>query len=311
VNHQQFFAFIARLKEFLKQQGFVEVMTPPAVKNPGIEPHLHPIGLHSVKDKRNYDYYLHTSPEFEMKKLLSLGMKDIYQLSYAFRDEPNSTHHRFQFLMLEWYRSNAHYSQILEDVIKMIDFLSPKKLEVSKKTVDELFKDILQLEILKFQNNPLELYKWIKNNCSSYYHEGLKSFSYDDLFFHLFLNIIEPEFKKIPFLILDQYPASMSALATINDLNPLVCDRFEVYLSGVEIANCFNELTDFEMQKSRAEKDLKLKQELYSYTLPLPETLLASLKIGLPKSAGIALGVERLYGALMNKKEFFNDEGGS
>lgn len=280
-------------------------MTPPAVINPGIEPHLHPIGLHSVKDGTNYIHYLHTSPEFEMKKLLSLGMKNIYQLSYAFRDEPDSDHHRFQFLMLEWYRSQAHYFQIKEDIIHLINFLSPKKLEVTKKTVAELFSEHLSLEIINYQDKPIDLCQWIKNNCATFYHEGLLRFSYDDLFFHLFLNIIEPEFKKIPFLILDQYPSTMSALSTINDVDPRVCDRFEVYLNGVEIANCFNELTESPLQKERAKKDLELKKNLYNYELPQPTTLFSALERGLPKSAGIAVGVERLYGALMNEKDFF------
>src|SRR5687767_3032706 len=103
------------IRDFFLERGFMDVLTPPMVPNPGMETHIHPFRVWSERGRAPTPFYLHTSPEFCMKELLSEGMERIFTLSYCFRDEPSSPIHRPQFLMLEWYRANARYETIMDD----------------------------------------------------------------------------------------------------------------------------------------------------------------------------------------------------
>src|SRR5688500_2752905 len=112
------FEFIQIIRNYFMEQGFLDVLTPPAVENPGMEVHIHPFQLHSVRSQTNVPLYLHTSPEFCMKELLAdekEQLDNIFSLSYCFRDEPDSPIHRSQFIMLEWYRKNERYEKIMQD----------------------------------------------------------------------------------------------------------------------------------------------------------------------------------------------------
>lgn len=132
-----------------------------------------------------------------------------------------------------------------------------------------------------------------------------KDLAWDDYFFLLYLNKIEPEMKEYPLLMVTEFPAPLSALSTLKQSDPRVCERFEVYINGIEICNCFNELTDLEEQKKRFELQAKEKLELYGYVLPEPKKFYGALEKGLPKSSGIALGVERLLHSLFEIDEPF------
>ncbi|MCO4753987.1 MAG: hypothetical protein KC478_05875, partial [Bacteriovoracaceae bacterium] len=106
------FALIQAIRNYFTEMGFVDVMTPPMVENPGMETHIHPFEVFSKYKGKSTNQYLHTSPEFHMKELLSLEeeqLDNIFNISYCFRDEPSSPIHRSQFLMLEWYRKNERY----------------------------------------------------------------------------------------------------------------------------------------------------------------------------------------------------------
>jgi lysyl-tRNA synthetase class 2 len=109
------FDLLWAIRSYFSNLKFVDVLTPPMVENPGMETHIHPFQVAHAKSHSMSQWYLHTSPEFHMKELLSLGFENIYNLSYCFRDEPNASIHRPQFLMLEWYRTGAHYTKIMQD----------------------------------------------------------------------------------------------------------------------------------------------------------------------------------------------------
>jgi lysyl-tRNA synthetase class 2 len=301
------FELIQLIRNFFTQQGFLDVLTPPAVENPGMEVHIHPFQLHSVVKNKITPKYLHTSPEFCLKQLLASQEEKIdtlFSISYCFRDEPDSPIHRSQFLMLEWYRKHARYEKIMSDVEELIQFCLNSKLPVRgelkdkmmvKKTMQELFQEILQIDILQYLDVPS-----IKKLLQQFPDVPVPKveLEWDDYFFLLYLNKIEPEIAKIPLLMISEFPAPLSALSTLKKQDPRVCERFEVYINGVELCNCFNELTDVEEQKKRFSEQNKLKKKLYQYELPEPKQFYASLEKGLPPSAGIALGVERLLYAL-------------
>ena len=129
--------------------------------------------------------------------------------------------------------------------------------------------------------------------------------SWDDYYFLLFLNKIEPLLTNYPYLLLKEFPAPLSALSTIKKTDPRVCERFEVYMSGVEICNCFNELTSYDEQTRRFKIQSKEKMDLYNYELAWPTEFMQVLDNGYPPSAGIALGVERLLLSLIKTENPF------
>tara|TARA_R110000868_G_scaffold164359_4_gene396871 strand:- start:11033 stop:11902 length:870 start_codon:yes stop_codon:yes gene_type:complete len=280
---------------FFEARGFLHTYTAPMVENPGMEVHIHPFAVHRAHGQKKTDWFLHTSPEFAMKRLLADGLEKIYQINWCFRDEPESELHRPQFLMLEWYRSGARYEDIMQDIQGLIEELSPNKITVEKKTVNEIFKQLLGFEILDYLEKE-KLHHLVK---TKFPHLPLfEEMPYwDDYFFLIFLNEIEPKLKSFPALILYEYPHHQAALSTIKESDSRVCERFELYLNGIEVANCFNESTDLQQLKYRFEAQSEQKLKEYQYQLPSPNQFYDTMK-KYPKSAGIALGVERLYAAL-------------
>lgn len=308
------FELIQLIRNFFTQQGFLDVLTPPAVENPGMEVHIHPFQLHSVVKNHQIPRYLHTSPEFCLKELLSDEGENIdrlFSLAYCFRDEPDSPIHRHQFIMLEWYRKHERYEKIMTDVEELISSCLNSNLPIRKnllgqkmvkKTMNELFLEILGINILNYLTVPS-----IKDLLKKFPDVPVPTSEceWDDYFFLLYLNKIEPQITKYPLLMVYEFPAPLSALSTLKASDPRVCERFEVYINGVELCNCFNELTDIVEQKKRFADQNLLKKKLYKYSLPEPKKLYAAMEKGLPPSAGIALGVERLLYSLCEIEDPF------
>ncbi len=309
------FELLQLIRNYFGEQGFLDVMTPPAVENPGMEVHIHPFRLQSAKNQKNQDLYLHTSPEFCLKELISSdeGFDKIFSLTYCFRDEPISSIHRPQFIMLEWYRKNERYERIMDDVEGLISYcLKYSKIPVRdefievkmvRKTMQKLFIEILQIDILEYLEVNL-----IKSLLKNYPDVPVPDaeLEWEDYFFLLYLNKIESHLEKTPLLMITEFPAPLAALSTLKKSDPRVCERFEVYVRGVELCNCFNELTDANEQRKRFTDQAKLKQKLYQYELPEPTKFYSVMENGLPASAGVALGVERLLMSLFKtEKPFF------
>jgi lysyl-tRNA synthetase class 2 len=252
-----------------------------------------------------------------MKELLANKEEDfqnIFTLSYCFRDEPNSDIHRSQFLMLEWYRKNEYYTKIMDDCEGLIKYTQqsfkekniPLKKEINsfqRVTIQELFQETLKINILDFLDSK-ELENKIRKDFPGVILPDSPC-TWDDYYFLLFLNEVEPLLKNYPYLLLYEFPSPLAALSTLKTNNPNVCERFEIYLSGVELCNCFNELTDPQEQIKRFEAQKLEKQSLYNYDLPWPKSFIQSLESGLPKSSGVALGVERLLLSLIDVKNPF------
>lgn len=299
------FEMIKKIRLFFEDRGFVDVLTPAAVENPGMETHLHPFQLYSVHQKKLRDLYLHTSPEFAMKKLLAEGMERIFTLSYCFRDEPESATHRPQFLMLEWYRKNESYEKIMEDIEELIAFCSSSSQKVLRKTVAQIFQEILEVDLFSLLEKEA-LVEYLKTKHPDLaLQESFSSWSWDDCYFFLFLNKIEPELKRYPYLILFEFPAPLAALSKIAPDNPLVCQRFELYIDGVEIANCFHEETQADVIAQRFAQQALEKKRLYGYQLPEAKEFKEVMESGYPPSSGIALGVERFAMAITKREDLF------
>jgi lysyl-tRNA synthetase class 2 len=285
-------------------------MTPPMVQNPGMETHVHPFQVALARSHKLTDYYLHTSPEFCLKELLAdyheENLQNIYSLSYCFRDEPQSVIHRPQFLMLEWYRINHRYESIMNDVEELIAWcLKKSKSQIRNNIVGQKMKRLTMEELwLKTVGfSPLDYLE--TNKFRNYISQNLKDvplpqaeLAWDDLFFLVHLNLVEPKMSQWPLLLVYEFPAPLAALSTIKATDSRVCERFEVYVNGVELCNAYNELINLEEQKERFRNQSLEKNSLYQYQLPEATRFFSSLEKGLPPSSGIALGVERLLYSL-------------
>jgi lysyl-tRNA synthetase class 2 len=301
---------LAAIRGFFAARDFVEVETPALQVSPGLEPHLQAFGV-TLRDPAGAarPRWLHTSPEFAMKKLLAAGEPRIYQLARVFRDGERSATHHPEFTMLEWYRAGADYRALMDDceallaacaaagggTLRWQGRASDPHRPWQRLTVAEAFARHAGIDLLASTPDPAAPSLALLTQAAA--RAGLAAHDGDDwesLFFRIFLERIEPVLGAPVPTILHDYPISMAALARASPADSRLAERFELYVAGLELANAFSELTDPAEQRRRFEADLATKQRLYGTRYPIDEDFLAALGDGFPESAGIALGVDRL-----------------
>ena len=300
------------VRSFFRERGYLEVDTPALQVSPGLEPHLQAFAtdLHDPQDGRAARRYLHTSPEYAMKKLLVAGLPRIWQLARVFRNGERSATHHPEFSMLEWYRAGASYRDLMEECATLVrscqkaagvDALTWRgrtadaRCEWQQLSVAEAFRQHCGIDLLATAPDPLrpDADRLAKAATGI----GITPHAGDDwetLFFRIFLERIEPSLGLGVPTILYDYPASMAALSRRHPNDPRLAERFEVYVCGLELANAFGELTDPAEQRRRFVADQAKKKALYGEIYPIDEEFLAALEHGLPPCAGIALGFDRL-----------------
>jgi elongation factor P--(R)-beta-lysine ligase len=308
---------LAAVRQFFADEGFIEVETPALQVSPGLEPHLRAFAttLNDPRDGIAKPRYLHTSPEFAMKKLLAGGMTRIWQLAHVFRDgEWGATHHP-EFAMLEWYRVGATYHDLMDDCETLLrraqvaaavtdggqgglswnDNIADAGRPFDRLSVADAFTHFVDIDILATAPDPMKpdftLLAAAAERIGIAPHAGD---DWEDLYFRIFLERIEPKLGIGAPTILYDYPASMAALSRRKPDDPRLAERFELYVCGLELANAFSELTDPQEQRARFIADQAKKEALYGETYPIDEDFLAALEQGLPECAGIALGFDRL-----------------
>lgn len=292
---------IKSVRNFFDKDNFLEVETPILQYSPGLEPHLHAFEtkIYTPDMQASRDMYLHTSPEFAMKKLLVAGLPKIYQICHVFRNAEKSPNHSAEFSMIEWYRAGVNYEKIMNDCVELLRYIC-KSINIDKfyfRGIEaDPFKDWEFITVKdafeKYANVTLEtdLLAQIKKLDIHYSDKD----SWEDLFFRIFLELIEPKLGLGAPTILYEYPISMAALSKPKEANPAYAERFELYVCGLELANAFGELTDSKIQLERFKSDMKLKQDLYGYSYPIDKDFINALEYGLPECSGIALGIDRL-----------------
>ncbi len=279
---------LQRIRAFFMQRGVLEVETPLLSAAGNTDPSIESIRLFG-------EGYLHTSPEFPMKRLLAAGSGDIYQICKVFRRGEAGRYHNPEFTMLEWYRLGFDAPQLIDEVLVLIRMLAADdgmQMTEARITYQSLFVTTLGLDPLTADLTELEgvaLELGLHPGCDM---------PRDDWLDLLLSHCITPDFPPDRLTVITDYPASQAALARLN-ADGQTAARFEVYWGGVELANGYHELTDGAEQRRRVQQELRERQQRNLSSVPVDERFLQAIDAGLPDCAGVALGIDRLLMKLL------------
>jgi elongation factor P--(R)-beta-lysine ligase len=286
-------------RAFFEARGYTEVETPYAVPAPGEEVHLRAFRTErEAPDGARAPLWLHTSPEFAMKRLLVAGAGPIFQLARVWRNGEGSDLHAPEFTMLEWYRPGASLDALMDETEAFLRAVLPPRLVCRGVEIDltqpferisvaEAFQRYAGADVLGTAGDAAAL----AAEAGARLRLGEE---WEDLFFRLLLERIEPALGRERPSFLTHWPAAQAALARRDPADPRVALRFELFACGMELANAFEELTDVAEQRARFLDDRARREALYGLDWPLDEDFLAALATGMPPASGIALGFDRL-----------------
>lgn len=279
---------LARARAFFAARNVVEVDCPILTSGASVDAHIDLIPAQYATCETRY---LHSSPEYGMKRLLSEGIGDIYQLSHVFRDGESSSKHNPEFMMAEWYRVGMPFKTLIEETL---DFV-------------RLFLGVLPARAISYREAFLKYagFDYVPASIPfllEYLHAkgihpyaGIENEGKDALLNIVLGAVIEPHLGEGELCALAYYPATQAALAQTQERgDEQVAERFEVYYRGLELANGYHELTHAKEQRARFVEANQARASLGKRQLPLDEAFLAALEKGLPDSCGVAVGFDRL-----------------
>ncbi len=285
-------------RAFFDARGYTEVETPYAVPAPGEEVHLRALRTTiQSPDGTGRTLWLHTSPEFAMKRLLAAGAGPVFQLARVWRDGEGSARHAAEFTMLEWYCPGLDFHGLIEETMALLRAVLPPVVSsggvrtslaiFERLTVAEAFFRHAGADVLGTAGDAHALARSAGAALRA-------DETWEDLFFRLLLERVEPHLGRAHPTVLTHWPTAQAALARRDPADPRVALRFELFVCGMELANAFEELTDVAEQEARFTEDRARRHALYGPDWPMDEDFLAALRHGMPQSAGIALGFDRL-----------------
>lgn len=296
----------AAIRSHLAGDGFIEVDPSALVISPGNETHLHAFETTMIGNEgQPAPRYLHTSPEFAMKKLLSAGEERIFSFQHVWRNRERGPKHHPEFTMLEWYRVGQDYAVLFDDcaaflaatgaeVLRYRDLSCDPNAPIERLSVADAFERFSGVDLfatLDGAGAPL-----LAPMRAELARVGVK-FAPDDTWSDMFSRVlsekVEPMLGIGHPVALDRYPACEAALARRCADDPRVSERFELYACAVELANGFGELTDAAEQRRRFTAEMNEKARVYGERYPIGEDFLAALA-QMPPASGMALGFDRL-----------------
>ena len=300
-------AIQAQLRSWFASEGFIEADPAILQTSPGNELHLHAFRTerHHTDGTHAQTLYLHTSPEFAMKKLIAAGEHRLFAFTHAFRNREHGPLHACEFTILEWYRTDSSLEDLMQDCESLIHqalstsgraLLTHKNRSctpgpVRRLAVVEAFRAIAGIDLLASLQNPQRPDAEILRAQTSI--RTAKDDNWSDIFSRIMVEQIEPHLPVDQPVFLFDYPKPEAALARTHPNDHRLARRFELYVCGMEVANAFEELTDPAEQRARFEADMAAKQTIYGERYPIDEGLLAALP-DMPQTSGIALGFDRL-----------------
>ncbi len=234
------------------------------------------------------DFFLQTSPEFAMKRLLAGGSGPIYQICKAFRNGEAGAYHNPEFTLLEWYRPGFDHHALMDEVEALLDSI----LDIGT------FQRIKYRDLFLGRAGFDPFIFTVEEAKACLQQHGITApdmdgATKDDWLMLILTHIIEPNLGSGAVFIYD-FPASQAMLARLSRSEPPTAERFELYVNGIELANGFHELADAAEQRRRFESEMQQRKHLGMAELPMDEALIDALKHGLPDCAGVALGIDRL-----------------
>ncbi len=278
-------AFIKNIRLFFEQKKVLEVETPLLVSHPNPDAHIEHFSV-----DLNPDLFLHSSPELTMKRLLAAGSGPIFQISKVFRKNERGRIHHQEFTMLEWYQPDITYHELMDEVHELLTFVGIERTSTKLTYLDAF----MQYSGLDLTQADAETIRRCLDRCP----HDLVGFAADgsvdiDTWLDILLaEKVEPHLGQDCATYLYDYPASQAAMARIRDGDYPVAERFELYLEGMEIANGYQELTDYTILKQRFNG---VAMNDASFTHDLDPRFLSAMKYGLPECSGVAIGLDRLF----------------
>ncbi|MEL0636533.1 EF-P lysine aminoacylase EpmA [Marinomonas sp. TI.3.20] len=287
------------IRDFFSARNVMEVDTPCLSLASITDPHIEVLTSHTHSLGKALTYYLQTSPEYAMKRLLCAGSGSIYQLGKVFRAEEIGRRHSIEFTMLEWYRVGFDHWQLMDEVEQLLASVLPlDNLQCERLSYQDAFLRHLELDPFTASLSQLQ-------ECAHKHTEyGRQEEDRDTLLELIFSTVVEPAIGQQSPCFIHDYPTTQAALAKIyqDEKGQSVAARFELYWQGMELANGYHELTDAQEQQQRFDEDKHARQDLGLVDRQFDERLISALHAGLPECAGVALGVDRLLMLLCEQK---------
>lgn len=279
---------LKQAREFFLERGILEVDCPSLSRSASVDAH---IDLIPAKYGGKDNAFLHSSPEYGMKRLLAEGIGDIGQLSHVFRDGECGSKHNPEFMMAEWYRCGLPFSGMIQETIAFIRlFLG--QLPSQQISYREIFQRYAGFDYLEASVE--DLIQYLKSHHIDPYPDIIEEGA-DALLNMILGTLIEPQLGLDELCVLAYYPSTQAALAnTISIGKERVAERFEIYFRGLELANGYHELTDAAEQRKRLNESNQQRRKLGKRELPIDENFLQSLSKGIPDCCGVAVGFDRL-----------------
>jgi elongation factor P--(R)-beta-lysine ligase len=283
-------ALLARARAFFASRGVLEVDTPALVNAAVTDVHIHSARVEL--EHHSPAYFLHTSPEYAMKRLLAARVGDIFQICHVVRAGERSRLHNPEFTLIEWYRIGFSLETLMSEVQALVsELLAPTQRGSEHLTYRDAFLRELHLDPLTAGLEDLaRLTRTIGYRATP----GANETERDEQLELLMGALVGPKLGRGALTFVHRYPASQAALAQLDPDDPRVALRFELYAEGVELANGFQELAAAAEQRARFEHDLTERSRRGLPLVGMDERLLAALEAGLPACAGVALGFDRL-----------------
>ena len=280
---------LAVVRDFFCARNVLEVETPAIVNSPVSDVNLGSVRV-EMSGRAGGTLFLHTSPEYAMKRLLAAGSGDIYQLCHVFRGAERGRQHNPEFTLLEWYRLGFSLEQLMDEVAMLVQSLLGTKLPVDTLSYREALRRHAGFDPLDAGDEVL------RESAQALGLDGPRAAASgrDELLDLIVGAQVGPALGAGRLTFLHRYPASQAALARLDPDDPRVALRFELYHQGVELANGYHELSSAAEQRMRFNTDQQLRQARGLPSFSLDQHLLAALDAGLPDCAGVALGFDRV-----------------